>query len=105
MTITDTAEELARLLEQSRALDENIAQLEDQLINSMISGGETKFEHQGYVFIKIPEKNSPRVDYREFYTLASQHEMISANVLEEIVSQCTPIKRRVGYLQIRRPRN
>ena len=96
--------QLASLVDENRALELRISDLEDQVTQSMISDGETKIEHGGYQFIRVSSKEVRRVDYREFYALASQHDQIPSNVLEEIASQCAPTKTLAGYLQVRRIR-
>ena len=105
MEIQEIANRLAVLISESDRIEQQISDLKERMLQQMMQEGENTYELNEFKFIRIPERQGNRVDYREFYEAACQHDGITEAILTEITSECV-VDRRVGeYLSIRRPRN
>lgn len=105
MTIEQKAYELSELITQSDALEARIDELRESMAMEMDYEGISRYNHNGFVFNKINGRIENRVDHREFYEMAVQHEGISEMILTELTSSCIRDRSVRASLSIRRPRN
>ncbi len=65
----------------------------------------TRYDHNGFIFNRLTGRTEVRVDHREFYEMACQHEGISEEILTELTSSCIRDRSVRASFSIRRPRN
>lgn len=105
MTIEQKANELSELVTQSDELEARIDELKESMAMEMDNECISRYNHNGFVFNRINGRTEIRVNHREFYEMATQHEGISEMILTELTSSCIRDRSVRASLSIRRPRN
>lgn len=105
MTIQQTAEELSQLVVQSDELEKRIDELRELMADEMLREEITRYDHNDFMFIRINGRQEMRVDHREFYELACQHDDINEETLSELTENCIRDRTVCASISIRRPRN
>jgi len=104
MSLQQMAEELSLLVAQCDDLEMRIDELRERMATEMDNEGSSCYRHNGFIFNKINGRQELRVDHREFYELACQHDGISEDVLTELTRDCLRDRSVRASLSIRRPR-
>lgn len=103
--LQQTAEELCQLIAQSDELELRIDELRERMATEMDNEEITCHRHNEFIFNRIIGRQEIRVNHREFYELACQHDGISEEILTELTASCVRDRSVRASLSIRRPQN